>query len=127
MESTPESTIHITKYSSNSYVISKDSSQIGSFDFTYSIIGSVSSLKISKDLITSTIISDYDKSPFIVYVIAPSSKSSSDLSTLANPFTDKTTINKKIKGEIQSAIYSTSKLKTREDVIKCNFGMEISQ
>ncbi|MFB5601013.1 MAG: hypothetical protein ACE5SW_12405 [Nitrososphaeraceae archaeon] len=121
------STIHITKHSSNSYALSKGSSQIGTFDTTYSILGSISSLKASKDLITSTIISDYEKSPFIGYVIAPSSKSSSDMPALANPFTDKATINKKITGELKSAIDSTSKLKTQEAVIKCNLGMEISK
>lgn len=127
VDATHESTVHITKHSSNSYALSKGSSQIGSFDTTYSILGSVSSLQTSKDLITSTVISDYDKSPFIGYIIAPTSKSKSDLPTLANPFVDKATINKKITSEIHSSIDSTHKLKTKNTVIKCNFGMEISK
>lgn len=127
VDATHESTIHITKHSSNSYALSKGSSQIGSFDTTYTILGSVSSLQASKDLITSTVINDFDKSPFIGYVIAPTSKSKSNSPTLANPFVDKTAINLKITNEIHSSIDSTHKLKTKNAVIKCNFGMEISK
>lgn len=122
----PASTIHITKDSSNSYVLSSGSSQIGTFDTTYSIVGSVTSLKESADLVTSTIIQDFDKSPFIGYVIAHKSKSDTKLPTLANPFVDKSTINEKIKSEIQSSINSSQKLKTTQAEIKCSFGMEIN-
>lgn len=124
------SSLHITKHSSNSYVLSSGSSHIGSFGTAYNILGSISSIKDSKDLITSTIINDYDKSPFIGYVIAPKSKSSLDSSKstgLANPFADKATIKSKIKNEIQKSIDSTKKIKTKEAVIKCDFGMEISK
>ena len=128
---TKSSSLHITKHSSNSYALSSGSSHIGSFDTTYNILGSVSSIKDSKDLITSTIINDYDKSPFIGYVIVQKGKSSSSDSSkslgLANPFADKTTINEKIKSEIQKAIDSTNKINTKEAVIKCDFGMEISK
>ena len=122
----PASTIHITKDSSNSYVLSSGSSQIGTFDTTYSIVGSVTSLKESADLVTSTIIQDFDKSPFIGYVIAHKSKSDPKLPTLANPFADKGLINEKIKSEIQTSIGSSQKLKTTQAEIKCNFGMEIN-
>lgn len=127
---TKSSSLHITKYSSNSYALSSGSSHIGSFDTTYNILGSVSSIKESKNLITSTIINDYDKSPFIGYVIAHTGKSSSDSSKspgLANPFADKATINAKITNEIQKSIDSTSKINTKEAVIKCDFGMELSK
>ena len=63
-------------------------------------------------MITS-IINDYDKSPFIINVIVQKSKSS-DLSKspdLANSFADKATTNAKIKNEIQKSIDSTSKNK----------------
>jgi hypothetical protein len=124
-KSQSSNTIHITKDASNSYVLSSGSSQIGTFDTTYTIAGSVTSLKESNDLVTSTIIKDFDKSPVIGYVIAHKSKSNSNLPTLANPFVDKTTINEKIKSEIQSSIGSSQKLKTTQAEIKCNFGMEI--
>ena len=120
------STIHITKDASNSYALSSGSSQIGTFDTTYTILGSVTSLKQSTDLVISTIINDFDKSPFIGYVIAPKSKSDTKLPTLANPFVDKSTINEKIKNEIHSSINSSQKLKTSQAEIKCSFGMEIN-
>lgn len=122
----PASTIHITKDASNSYVLSSGSSQIGTFDTTYTILGSVTSLKQSTDLVISTIIKDFDKSPFIGYIIAQKSKSDTKLPTLANPFVDKSTINEKIKNEIQSSISSAQKLKTSQAEIKCTFGMEIN-
>ena len=122
----PASTIHITKDSSNSYVLSSGSSQIGTFDTTYSIVGSVTSLKESTDLVTSTIITDFDKSPFIGYIIAHKNKLDTKLPTLANPFVDKSTINEKINSEIQSSIASSQKLKTTQTEIKCSFGMEIN-
>jgi hypothetical protein len=124
------SPLHITKHSSNSYALSSGSSHITTFDTTYSILGSVSSIQKSQNLITSTIIDDYNKSPFIGYIIAPKSKSSSDSSkspNLANPFADKATIKAKIKSEIQKSIDSTKKIKTKEVVIKCDFGMQISK
>ena len=65
-------TIHITKDASNSYALSSGSSHIGSFDTTYTIVGSITSLKESENLITSTIAIDYDRSPIIGYVIAHS-------------------------------------------------------
>ena len=122
----PASTIHITKDSSNSYVLSSGSSQIGTFDTTYTIVGSITSLKQSTDLITSTIKKDFDQSPFIGYVIAYKNKSDTKLPTLANPFVDKSMINEKIKNEIQSSINSSQKLKTSQAEIKCSFGMEIN-
>jgi hypothetical protein len=121
------SSLHITKQSSNSYALSSGSSQIGSFDTTYTILGSVSSIKMSQNLITSTIINDYDKSPFIGYVIADKSGTNSQSLGLANPFADKTTINTKIKNEIQKSIDSSSKINTQEAVIKCDFGMELNK
>src|SRR5688572_11866331 len=125
-KSPSSSSIHITKDSSNSYVVSSGSSHIGTFDTTYTILGSVSSLKKSSDLITTTIIKDFDQSPVIGYVIAHKSKSDTKMPTLANPFADKTTINEKIKSDIQSSINSSQKLKTTQAEIKCNFGMEIN-
>ena len=129
-KSSSSSPLHITKHSANSYALSSGSSHIGSFDTTYTILGSISSIKQSQNLITSTIINDYDKSPFIGYVIAPKSKSSLDSSKstgLENPFADKATIKSKIKNEIQKSIDSTKKIKTNEAVIKCDFGMEVSK
>ena len=119
-------TIHITKDASNSYALSSSSSHIGSFDTIYTIVGNITSLKESENLITSTITKDYDRSPIIGYVIAHKSKSDSKSANLANPFADKSTIDEKIKSEIQTSINSSQNLKTTKAEIKCNFGMEIS-
>ena len=126
IESKSLSAIHITKDTSNSYVLSDGSSYIGSFDTTYNILGSVSSLQESKNLIYSTVINDYEKSPFIGYIKAEN-QSGSDSPTLANPFLDIATINKTIEDELQISIESASKLETTEAVIQCNFGMIISK
>jgi len=40
--------IHITKDASNSFALSSGSSHIGSFDTTYTIVGSITSLKESE-------------------------------------------------------------------------------
>ncbi|MGD1838820.1 MAG: hypothetical protein ACPKPY_12295 [Nitrososphaeraceae archaeon] len=122
-----QSTVHITKQSSNVYTLSDGSSQIGSFHTTYNILGTVSSLKESKELTTSTIVNDYDASPFIGYVKASNNESDTDMTGLANPFADKATINEKITSEIHSSIDSTNKLQTENAVIKCNFGMDLSK
>jgi|ERR1044072_90982 len=119
-------TVHIIKDASNSYALSSGSAHIGTFDTSYMIIGSIPSLKESKNLISSTITKDYASSPVIGYVIAHKNKSDSTSTTLANPFADKSTINEKIKSEILTSIDSSQKLKTAKAEIKCNFGMEIS-
>jgi hypothetical protein len=121
------SPLYITKHGSNSYLLSSGSSHIASFGTAYNILGSVWSIKNSYDWITWTIIKDYDKSPFIGYIIVNKGKSDSKSPGLANPFADKATIKAKIKSEIQKSIASTSKLKTKEAVIKCDFGMEIKR
>jgi len=65
------------------------------------ILRSVESIKELHNLITSTFTKDYDKSPFVGYVIAHKKKSDSKSPSLVNPFADKTTIGAKIKSEIQ--------------------------
>ena len=129
------SAVHITKYTTNSYTISSGFISIGTFDTTYTILGNITSIQNARDLIISTITKDYDSTPTIGYVkVTPqktaegeaSSSSSSQPSTIANPFADKSTINEKIKSEIQTSINSSQKLKTTKAEIKCNFGMEIS-
>jgi uncharacterized membrane protein len=119
------SAVHITKDTTNSYTISSGFTSIGTFDTTYTILGSITSIKNATDLIISTITKDYDSTPTIGYVrVAPqktaqgeasssSSPSSPQPSTIANPFADKATINQSITTEIQKAI-------------KCHFGMDLS-
>jgi hypothetical protein len=134
------SAVHITKDTTNSYTISSGFTSIGTFDTTYTILGSITSIKNATDLIISTITKDYDSTPTIGYVrVAPqktaqgeasssssSSPSSPQPSTIANPFADKATINQSITTEIQKAITSAAKSNFVNLEIKCHFGMDLS-
>jgi hypothetical protein len=140
------SAVHITKDTTNSYTISSGFTSIGTFDTTYTILGSITSIKNATDLIISTITKDYDSTPTIGYVrVAPQktaqgeassssssspspspSPSSPQPSTIANPFADKATINQSITTEIQKAITSAAKSNFVNLEIKCHFGMDLS-
>ncbi len=80
-----QSTIHITKDGTNSYVISGGSSSIGSFDTTYRVVGERSAMRSAEDLIISTITSDFSSSPTIGYVMVGNTTSASANATLPNP------------------------------------------
>jgi hypothetical protein len=116
------SPIHIIKDATNSYTISSGSSKVGPFDTSYTIMGSVDSIKTSKDLIRSTIIRDYDSSPTIGYVKVPTV-----VSPGANPFADKATINQTITSEIDKAIESADRSNVADTAIKCNLGVQLSE
>ena len=128
------SAVHITKYTTNSYTISSGFSSIGTFDTTYTILGNITSIQNARDLIISTITKDYDSTPTIGYVKVTSqntgqgeaSSSSSQPSTIANPFADKATINQRIATEIQKAMESAAKSNFVTLEIKCDFGMDLS-
>ncbi len=128
-----DSSVHITKITTNSYTISSGSSSIGTFGTTYTVFGNVSSIKNASGLIISTITKDYDSSPTIGYVaVAPQTNdegdvnSSHQLSTLANPFADKITIDQKIATETQKAIESAIKSNFTSVELKCDFGMVLT-
>ncbi len=127
------SAVHITKYTTNSYTISSGFSSIGTFDTTYTILGNITSIQNARDLIISTITKDYDSTPTIGYVkVAPQktaegdASSSSQPSTIANPFADKATINQRITTEIEKAMESSAKSNFVNLEIKCDFGMDLS-
>jgi hypothetical protein len=87
-----QSTIHITKDGTNSYVISGGSSSVGSFDTTYRVVGERSAIRASEDLITSTIIIDFSTSITRAYVMVGNTTTTTagggaaDGATLPNPF-----------------------------------------
>ena len=127
------SAVHITKYTTNSYTISSGFSSIGTFDTTYTILGNITSIQNARDLIISTITKDYDSTPTIGYVkVAPQktaegeASSSSQPSTIANPFAYKATINQRITTEIGKAMESSAKSNFVNLEIKCDFGMDLS-
>ena len=136
------SNIIVTSNSSSVYSIPSTSVQVDRFSTNYTIAGKISSLNDSRDLITSTIVDDFDKNPNIGYVVNNSSSSSSSqtLSTtsptsspppspqlgIPNPFVSKDIINQKITNETQDAIAvaasSTNPIEKHVE-IKCTFGM----
>jgi hypothetical protein len=134
------STITITSNSSSVYSIPSTSVQLDRFSANYTIAGKISSLNHSKDLITSTIVDDFDKNPNIGYVVNNANSNGQTLSTspptsnlpqpqpgIPNPFVSMDVINQKITNEIQDAIAaaatsSTNSLEKHVE-IKCTFGM----
>ena len=130
---TSSSAVHITKDTTNSYTLSSGFTSIGTFDTTYTIVGNITSIENTRDLIISTIAKDYDSTPTVGYVkVAPQDtsqgdgSSSSQQSTIANPFADKATINQRITTEIQKAIESAAKSNFVNLEIRCDFGMYLS-
>ena len=129
-EDTRKQTLHIIKDATNSYAISSGSSFIGAFDTTYSILGNVSSMKADKDLIISTIIEDFGKSPTIGYVnntgTSPTgSQTNLTQPLLPNPFATKNAIDEKIRSEITTSIDNVVKSGPFEGEIKCIFGSSL--
>jgi hypothetical protein len=127
------SAVHITKDTTNSYTLSSGFTSIGTFDTTYIILGNITSIENTRDLIISTITKDYDSTPTVGYVkVAPQNtsqgdaSSSSQQSTIANPFADEATINHRITTEIQKAIESAVKSNFVNLEIRCDFGMDLS-
>jgi hypothetical protein len=71
------SNITITTNSNSVYSIPSTSVQLDRFSTNYTIDGKISSLNNSKDLITSTIVDDFDKNPNIGYIVNSSSSQTS--------------------------------------------------
>ena len=143
--------ISITKDGTTSYVISGDSSSIGSFDTTYRIAGESIAVRASEGLIISTITSDYSSSPTIGYVMIGNSNTTTttasaagaddggSAATLPNPFATLEQITEKITSELRRVIGEADGNNTDNSLttlqeggqqqpmmeIKCVFGMEI--
>src|SRR5919199_69009 len=134
----PVPNLTITTNSSSIYSIPSTSVQVDKFSSNYTIAGTVSSLIDSKDLITSTIVNDFDKNPNIGYIVNDSSGNQA-LSTrsptspsqtqpgMPNPFVSIDLINQKITDVIQNAMEATATSSTnspeKHAEIKCTFGM----
>ena len=128
----PSKGITLTSNSINVYSIPSTSVQVEKFLTNYTISGEISSINASRDLITSTIINDFDSSPNIGYVknnnIATSSPNTGSQVTLPNPFVSTDTINQKITNETHNIILaaSTSNPAGKNVEIKCTFGDVLS-
>ena len=129
---TPNKSITLTSNSINLYSIPSTSVQVDKFLTNYTISGEISSINASRDLITSTIINDFDSSPNIGYVksnnIATTSPNTGSQVTLPNPFVSTDTINQKITNQTHNTIVaaSTSNPAGKNVEIKCTFGDALS-
>jgi len=125
--STPtKQAITITSSSTSVYSIPSTFAKVDRFGTNYTITGNMSFVNASRNLITSTIIDDFNKNPNIGYVVNNSSSLSTSAQVgLPNPFVSTETINQKITNEIQNAITAASNtIPAGKNVeIKCSFGM----
>jgi hypothetical protein len=126
-----QQTIHITKDSTNSYVISGGSSSIGSFDTTYRIAGERSAIRSAENLIIDTITSDFSSSPTIGYVMAANMTTTGggDTTALPNPFASPEQITERITSELRRVITEaeTNTPQGQQVEIKCDFGMSLDE
>jgi hypothetical protein len=125
-----QQTIHITKDSTNSYVISGGSSSVGSFDTTYRIAGERSAVRASEDLIITTITEDFRSSPTIGYVTAGTTGvAAQDNATLPNPFATPEQITERITSDLRRVITEAENNTSRGQFVEinCNFGMMLDE
>jgi len=122
-----QSTIHITKDGTNSYVLSGGSSSVGSFDTTYRVAGESSAIRSAENLIVSTITSDFSSSPTIGYIMAGNTTTASANATLPNPFASTEMITERITNELRRVISEAENNTSQgqELEIKCGFGMTL--
>ena len=129
------SNITITSSSSSVYSIPSTFVKVDRFSANYTTAGKIFSLNDSRDLITSTIVDDFDKNPNIGYVVNSSSSQILSSTTsppqpgLPNPFVSKDLINQKITNKTQEAIAAAGSFtsSTEKHVeIKCIFGMVLA-
>jgi hypothetical protein len=126
-----QQSIHITKDSTNSYVISGGSSSVGSFDTTYRIAGERSAVRASEDLIITTITDDFRSSPTIGYVTAGTATDVAvqDTATLPNPFATPEQVTERITSELRRIITEAENNTSQGQFVEinCNFGMMLDE
>src|SRR5919112_2483014 len=126
-----QSTIHITKDGTNSYVLSGGSSSVGSFDTTYRVAGESSAIRSAENLIISTITNDFSSSPTIGYVMAGNmtTTGAAQDATLPNPFASPEQITERITTELRRVITEAENNTPQGQhvEIKCDFGMTLDE
>jgi hypothetical protein len=122
-----QSTIHIIKDTTNSYVLSGGSSSVGSFDTTYRVAGERSVIRSAENLIITTITDDFSSSPTIGYVMAGNTTTASAGATLPNPFATPEQITERITNELRRVISEAENntVEGQDVEIKCGFGMTL--
>ena len=133
------STLNMTSENKNAYTISSGFTRINNFVTTYTITGGIDSIKSSSDLLTSTIIKDFDGNANIGYVKNGFSSQANaqqqqlrqrqnqqQLPSLPNPFVAKSVINQTISDAVTNAISSASVSFGGYLQIKCIFGTNLA-
>ena len=122
-----QSTIHIIKDTTNSYVLSGGSSSVGSFDTTYRVAGERSAIRSAENLIITTITDDFSSSPTIGYVMVGNATTASAGATLPNPFATPEQITERITNELRRIISEAENntVEGQDVEIKCGFGMTL--
>ena len=129
-----QSTIHIVKDGTNTYVIAGSSSSVGSFDTTYRIAGERGEIRTAENLIISTVVDDFKKSPTIGYVrlanmTTTTAGAANPAPTLPNPFATPEQITERITNELRRVIgeaeNNTSQGGQQYVEINCGFGMSL--
>jgi hypothetical protein len=122
-----QSTIHIIKDTTNSYVLSGGSSSVGSFDTTYRVAGERSAIRSAENLIITTITDDFSSSPTIGYVMVGNATTASAGATLPNPFATPEQITERITNELRRVISEAENntVEGQDVEIKCGFGMTL--
>ena len=120
--STNENQITLSKVATANTVIANKTVFVGGFDTDYSITGTTMNIKDTKDLIISSIIDDYTKSPTVGYVTVSKSMPNSSEMQIANPFASGEQIKQKIQDLLSISIENDASSKTGLIEIKCLFG-----
>jgi len=122
-----QSTIHIIKDTTNSYVLSGGSSSVGSFDTTYRVAGERSAIRSAENLIITTITDDFSSSPTIGYVMVGNATTASAGATLPNPFATPEQITERITNELRRVISEAENntVEGQDVEVKCGFGMTL--
>jgi hypothetical protein len=119
--------IELSKVARSTITISNESTFVGGFNTTYSIIGPPLDIKNSKDLIVSSIIKDFANSSTIGYVkLSNSTSNSSGKAEIANPFASNEQIDQKVQELVDKSIEDATNAKTALIEIKCLFGNSLA-
>jgi hypothetical protein len=118
--------IHITKASTNSYLLYSNlsSANVGSFDTTYTVVGERSAVRSAENPIISTITYDFRSSPTIGYISTGNSES-----PRSSPFATPEQVTERITNELRRAISEAGTNRAQSPIweIQCDFGMTLEQ
>jgi hypothetical protein len=118
-----QSQIVLSKVATANTIITNKTVFVGGFDTDYSITGTLMNIKYSEDLIISSIVEDFTKSPTVGYVMVSKSMSnSSDMTGITNPFASNEQINQKIQGLLSKSIDESTNSDTDLVEVQCSFG-----